>query len=111
METDSGRSWKILTRKAGQQRLQSAWRHSENSPSIVLLFDDQDCTFRKIALAPEPIFHRGAQAFQRHARANFHPAVTGGNGVVKDLIVREIAHAETVQPLQRTGMALPCFLI
>src|SRR5271157_5733704 len=65
----------------------------------------------RAALAPEPVVHRSAQALQRHARANLHLSIAGGNSVVEDLVVGEIAHTEAVQPLQRAGMPLPGLLV
>ena len=40
-----------------------------------------------------------------HAKAGLEAAFAGGKGVVKIRGICEIAHAETVQPFERTGLA------
>src|SRR5664279_4578236 len=76
-----------------------------------LLFHHQGRAFWQVALAPELVFHRGSQALQRDARADLHFAVTGWDRIVEHLVVGEVAHAEAVQPLQRTRMPLAGFFV
>lgn len=67
--------------------------------------------FRQVALAPEPVLHGATQTLQGHARADLHPAIAGGDGVVEDLVVGEIAHAEAIQPLHWAGQPLSSILV
>src|ERR1022692_3523889 len=76
-----------------------------------LLFHPQRCALEQVALAPEPVFHRGAQAFQRDARTDLHFTIADGDRIVEHLVVGKVAHAETVQPLQRTRMPLASLFV
>ena len=76
-----------------------------------MLLHPQSRSLRQVTLAPEPVFHGGPQSLHRHARSDLHLAVTYGNGVVKNLVVGEIAHAEAVEPFHWAGQSLPTILV
>jgi hypothetical protein len=46
------------------------------------------------------------QAIERNPGTNFHATVGRGDGVVKDGIVSETAHAEAIEPLHQAGLSL-----
>jgi hypothetical protein len=62
----------------------------------------------EVALAAEPVFHRGLQAMERYAVAGFEHAVGNRKRVVKNGVVGEVAHGEVVDPLDGAGVALAC---
>jgi hypothetical protein len=53
----------------------------------------------EVALAAKPIFHRGLKAIERNAAASFEQAVGGGERVIKDCVVGEVAHGEVIDPM------------
>ena len=52
----------------------------------------------------EPVLHGGAEVVQGDAIADFEEAVGGGEGVVEDRVVGEVAHGEAVEPLDGAGL-------
>ena len=66
---------------------------------------------RQIGLAAKPIFHGIAQLIERNARANLEASVANWQRVVEHRSIREVAHAEMVEPLQRTGLELSLELV
>ena len=72
---------------------------------------DQRGSSGKVTLAPKPIFHGVAQLIERDVRANFQDSIGHGKRIVKHSRVGEIAHAEAVEPLQRTRLKLATELV
>ncbi len=61
----------------------------------------------EVALAAKPVFHGRLKAIERDPAAGFKLAVGGGEGVVKDCFVGEVAHSEIIDPVDgaRVGLA------
>ena len=66
--------------------------------------DRQPVACFEIALAAEPVFHGGLEAVQGDAVPCFEEAVGGGEGVVKDGVVGEVAHGEVIDPVDGAGV-------
>lgn len=62
------------------------------------------CVFGQIGLAAKPIFHRVSELINWDVCPNFQEPISDGQGIVKNRGVCEIAHAEIVEPLQRTRL-------
>ena len=54
----------------------------------------------------KPVFHRGLQAVERDFVADFEQTVSGGEGVVEDRVIGEVAHGEAVDVADGAGVAL-----
>jgi len=60
----------------------------------------------EVAFAAKPFLHGSLQPIERNTRPGLKNTITGGECVVKDRIVREIAHGKVVNPVDGAGMAL-----
>jgi hypothetical protein len=59
-----------------------------------------------LATLGQPLAKGGCKSFRIDLEAGLHLAFRNGQGVVKFRRTGEIAHAEGVQPVERTGLAL-----
>ena len=59
--------------------------------------------FRQVTFLSEPVFHRLPKLVERNIFSNLHLSIDQGQSVVKDPGIGEVAHGETVQPLQGAG--------
>src|SRR5438270_13831583 len=57
--------------------------------------------FGEVALPAEPVLHGVLQLVEGNVGADFHLAVRERKSVVEDAGIGEVAHGETVEPLQR----------
>lgn len=64
-----------------------------------------------IALSFKPVFHLFLKMIERHAVAYLYHAIRDWEGVIKNAFVREAAHGEAVQPLERTGRQSAVLLV
>src|SRR5262245_19698290 len=95
-------------REGGDPRMRTLISLRRSNP---FLLHYQSRFFRQIALSAKPVFHGLPQAVEGHARTNLHHAVGGGQGIVKDRVVREVAHGEIVEPFHGAGDSLAFHLI
>src|SRR5271163_1286043 len=70
-------------------------------------FHHQSLAWLQIALAPEPILHRGSERVDRHTEADLQQTVSNRQRVVKNRVVGEVAHSKVVDPGDRTGVGRP----
>jgi len=68
-------------------------------------FDVDGLPFAFSALR-EPSTEAFGEPLRRDTKARFDPAFSNGQGVVKLGGIRKVAHAELIEPFQRTGAAL-----
>src|SRR6516162_206299 len=87
------------------------WPKVNRSASASVFFDQQASILWQITLSAKPIFHGVLQFSQRHLGADLHQAVAQRQGIIKNAGIREVAHREAVQPLQRTGVLCPILLV
>lgn len=59
-----------------------------------------------LAALREPFAKRSSESFGMDLEAGFHLTVGNGQGVVELGRAGEVAHAESVQPIERAGFAL-----
>ena len=59
----------------------------------------------EITLAAEPVFHGRFEAPDRDAVPSLQQTVTGGQSVVENCFVGEVAHGEVVDPLNGARMS------
>ena len=57
----------------------------------------------------EPGAEGRREAFGGHVEAGLESAIGNGQGIVKFGLAREIAHAETIEPVERAGAALAAY--
>lgn len=67
--------------------------------------------FGQVAFPPKPVCHRLPELLERNVGTNLEISVGHRQGVVKNRSVREVAHAEIVEPLQRTELKLALLLV
>src|SRR5215469_13281104 len=73
--------------------------------------DDQSRPCRKVTLLSKPIFHVVAQRHSGYFCPDLHQSVADRQRIVEHTRIREVAHAETVHPLQRAGVPLAILFV
>src|ERR1700756_1254485 len=101
-----------------ESRICELQREPTNGVLIFLLIvrtfnfcDDQSRPCREVTLLSKPIFHVVAQRHSGYFCPDLHQSVADRQRIVKHTHIREVAHAETVHPLQRAGVLLAVFLV
>lgn len=62
----------------------------------------------KIAFAAEPVLHGGPELIERDTVTGFEQAIGGGESVIENGVIGEVAHGKVVDPFDWAGVGPTC---